>query len=539
MGVMDPKAKLRWAPALLFLALVAVGAWALLHRGDAPSIRAGQVADGTGEVQGVPALLEDGPRAPPASTLVGNGRARAAPVTEGAATSAGGAPAPQSPAAGPLLPVRVDFFDALTGREVRGVRWRESAPMKVSTAYAGARNSDGGPALPDPDASPSDPATSSPPERPWRTGGESAPMECPPRGLDIVPPEGWLYLDVFGSNSPRSPRARVGRLRVALRAELDVRVEILGPDGRPAEGATVHRAELPMLGYIAPREERMPDGSRRLRGIPFLPGETLSLLPSWTGPPAAGDEIVERSRVPPLPIETEEVDLAAFTSAYGWRGPMPPRLEEGIRAVIRLPGPTGPMGGNETDNDLPTEESFGEDPPADPALLGSVRLRLVDRSGRAVPHARVAVGNHAGVTDGEGRVLLKGVPQGEAHVRILDPGWTFPASSVVVRPRTVTDTEIRELVGGDVEIVVSDEDGHPAPFAFLLVTPPGGGYLFDVDDDGVQRLDRLVGGDGRRLLEHLPPGVLHVTAQLGSRTGDAETVVVDRARRVLPIRIHR
>src|SRR5690606_10003479 len=110
----------------------------------------------------------------------------------------------------------------------------------------------------------------------------------------------------------------------------------------------------------------------------------------------------------------------------------------------------------------------------------------------------------------DGRATLEGVREGSATLYVHEAGWLFPPTSVTVVGRQVSEVVVREIVGGDVEIVVRDTDGNPVPFAELDVGRADGQVWHDVDDAGVQRLDPYVDGRGRRLLTHLPPGTLRV-----------------------------
>lgn len=317
-------------------------------------------------------------------------------------------------------------------------------------------------------------------------------------------------------------------MTVLLYPEADVRVEILGPDGRVAQGARVAEAFVAGATIRQVREERAPDGTRRLRGIPYLAGEVLQLMPLWPGPDAPAGLMP-----PPAPSEDERAMFAM------WRGPMPERPDVTIRAVLRLDGPIGPGDHNETDNDMEMVDGGVEGPSPDPSLLGTVRLQLIDRDGKPAAGVPVAARDVAGTTDKDGRVTLVGVHQGTFPIRVREDGWTFPVTSVTLVGRQVTEVVAREISGGDVEILVRDGDGNPVPFAALEVARADGQIWYDLDDAGIQRLDPYVDVRGRRLLTHQPPGTLRVRATLGTLKGEAEVQVVDRGRRVLPITVVR
>ncbi len=502
----------RWRRTLgaIALALLALGAVILSRSQVAPSV--GPNAGGASKVadpKAGAALPEDGPRPTPTeSTLAGRGSGSGMAERTERSPAVGpseGVPPPRSPQDLPL-PTRVVFVDASTGREVPGVRWTE--PLRIPSA----------PAIPTPlDLSP-------------HRNGESAPLAFSWDPLRVEPLPGWVYLGSRVIPSRRMPRAREGRMTVLLHREVDVRVEILGPDGRVAEGATVSDAFVAGTTIRPVEEQRASDGTRRLRGIPFFAGETLHLAAHWTGPLSDRPASLELSSVP------SEEDPAALP---GWHGPMPDRPETTVLAVIRLSGATGPRDHNESDNDSELLDHLEVNPLPDPALLGTARLQLIDRDGKPATGVRVALRGIEGTTDKDGRVTLAGVHQGTSPILVRDDGWTFPIPSVTVVGRQVTEVVAREIMGGDVEIIVRDADGNPVPFAALEVGRADGQVWYDVDDAGIQRLDPYVDVRGRRLLTHLPPGTLRVRAYHGTRQGQGEVEVVDRGRRVLPITVTR
>jgi len=489
------------------LLLLAVGAGARVWAPGAPRVTPGARVDSKPEETPRGAALSEVGRgeASPDSTLAGRGSAL---LTSGSgagtedATSAESTP-PPPPSSAPLLPTRVTFVDALTGREVPGVRWKEPDPRSSSFVFL--------------------------PREPRRSG-ESAYLEVPPAPIVVEPLADWVYLGSRAIPSRRMPRAREGRMTVLLYPEVDVRVEILGPDGRAAERARVSDAFVAGTTIRPVVEERAADGTRRLRGIPFLAGETLHLAAAWTGPPS--DRPVELE----LPPEPSEEYPAALP---GWHGQMPERPDATLRALIRLAGPTGLRDHNETDNDFMISDVELQDLEPDPALLGTVRLQLLDREGKPASGVPVACRGVHGTTDDSGRATLEGVHQGSFPFVVRADGWLFPSTPVTVVGRQVSEVVVREILGGDVEILVRDVDGNPVPFAALEVGRPDSQIWYDVDDAGIQRLDPYVDLRGRRLMTHLPPGTLRVRALLATRQGVGEVEVVDRSRRVLTITVAR
>jgi hypothetical protein len=250
-----PSRRTSWAIALLLLG--AGGAIVLLSRGGSrvnPTV--GDAAPKVGDPTAGEALREDGrPPTAPDATLAGRGGA--AGMTESSAgLEAPAPPEPAAPAASPAdtgLPTRVVFVDAVTGREVPGVRWTDASDqilrvLAEARAVAAERGSPGAP-----------PPVPTPLTE--HQGGDVVSLTAPWEGIVVHPLEGWVSLGAKTIPSRRMPRAREGRMTVLLHLEADVRVEILGPDGR-GPGAWVTEAFVAGTTIRQIREDRAPDGTR-------------------------------------------------------------------------------------------------------------------------------------------------------------------------------------------------------------------------------------------------------------------------------------
>ena len=332
------------------------------------------------------AALPEDARAPsaPESTLAGSGSGVGMSVPSDSALTpmpAEGAPPPPTWSAH-VLPTRVVFLDAASGREVSAARWWEPVITLrdgvISTSQA-------------------------------RRSGDLASLMPPWGPLVVEPLADWVYLGSRAISLRRMPRAREGRMTVLLHPEVDVRVEILGPDGRVAEGAHVTDAFIAGTTVRPVREERAPDGTRRLRGIPYFAGETLHLAAHWTGPPGERYGLASRSRPcrPRRILPRSRDGMAPFRI-----GP-----ESTLRAVIRLAGPTGLRDHNETDNDLPTRGGARRYAASRSRRPRHRPLQLLDRDGKPVPGVRVAVRGVEGTTDEDGRVDARAHRAGQAPAR--------------------------------------------------------------------------------------------------------------------------
>jgi hypothetical protein len=246
------------------------------------------------------------------------------------------------------------------------------------------------------------------------------------------------------------------------------------------------------------RVEVVTPGTFRVRGLPFLPGEPVTLLCAEAG----GDG-----------------DFSVFATT------VTPRLAGSWRETLRLSRAwDSTVGVSGTQVDPAAALAPWVPPPAPPPApprTGTVRARVVDAEGAPLPEARVN-----GVPVGEsGFAVLAAVPEGRHRVSGVVAGRLPATAVVVVRPDETTEVVLVEPAGATLDVVVVDEAGEPRPSARLSLEV---GW-FDVRD-GVQRLDLFTDRLGRRTLTRVEPGPVTVGATWGSRTGSAGVTLRDGGR---------
>ena len=108
-----------------------------------------------------------------------------------------------------------------------------------------------------------------------------------------------------------------------------------------------------------------------------------------------------------------------------------------------------------------------------------------------------------------------------------------------IQPAEVTkagfpEVEVREPLGGALDVLVVTEDGRPVPHARLDVDQPSGEPWIDLEG-GVQRIDDFTDEAGRRSLRRVEPGAVVVHASWCLKSGMALVKVKDGKK--TPVRI--
>lgn len=287
------------------------------------------------------------------------------------------------------------------------------------------------------------------------------------------------------------------RLRVPLYETVPLELTVLGPDGRPAEGAEVRQVRI--AGHIVGLEWTTADerGVLRLRDVPYVPGEVVEAYVAWRynesvrRDPLAGNPPPEFRTTPP-PDRAQAwsaiVNLAGPTDVTEWKYEADPADEaaEGAPADVE-PDPIGLRAGDAS------------------APRGEIRVSVVAADGAPIVGETVWFGadGQAG-TDGKGEVSLRDRAVGEHDVS-CHPAGHFPmrARLTVVAGKT-TDVVLREPTGARVVVTVVDPRGLPCPSARIGVVLDDDAVL-DVTD-GVMRLDDFTDERGRRTFARVPPG---------------------------------
>jgi hypothetical protein len=293
--------------------------------------------------------------------------------------------------------------------------------------------------------------------------------------------DGWTAWDDVAPNGCAYALERTAVY--PLRRELDVTVTVSEPDARIGPAMVCGR-------YVAePVATREGAGRFRLSGVPFMPGEWIRV---WAAQPGARRRLASAAvRIPPDPRARLEVSV------------------------------TMPMEGGhvETDNDMPFEESFGEEweSTLDPRTLGTLSVVALRRDGAPAAGASVRLEMLRDMqADAAGRVRFEGVPAGAYTLILREPGLVPTRLDAIVVAQETRDVVLREGEGGAIRVSVVDEEGRGLPFATIELFQPSGVRFVDLED-GVQRLDMFTDQDGRRRFGHVEAGTVRVSASWGSR----------------------
>ena len=331
--------------------------------------------------------------------------------------------------------------------------------------------------------------------------------ELPPIALELPP--GLVRLD------PKHPLfvrrvANVQSLEVVVPVapEAPLEVQINGPDGRPAVGATLEDVRLHGASWPVTLEDVGP-GVVRALGLPHLGGEMIELEVSWPGPPDR----------PPAYVEVDEVEELTPDPV---EARMPASLFPAWVVQVHLAGPCPTWLCCSECNDCCSASTSGgphEHALDDPSRLSTLRVRLEDWRGRALRAVMTARGD---VTDEAGVFVRDEVRPGPQSVRARVAGYLPFVSEIDVPAGSTIETRLREPRGGRLTVEVMDGEGRPCPAACVVLP---GTWWFDVDEDGLQRLDGWTDHHGRRSLARVAPGPTEVHAIWRGRKGKAQVVV--------------
>lgn len=258
------------------------------------------------------------------------------------------------------------------------------------------------------------------------------------------------------------------------------------------------------------------EGRVRIRGVPHLPGEKVTLggtiAERWvvsgetvlTDDPLAPLEVeMTAMPLPPAGLGTLSLEPGSFTFTLDNQGLV--ILTQSLRASLVAPSPPD-------------------------ASTGTLRVRVRLPSGAPAAGALVETDspNGAGVTaitDLEGRAVLPGVAQGTHAVRVNGAGATTTAPATVEAGHT-TEVEVSTAEGGTIEVAVVDSRGHPLPYATLTITQPSGLPWLDLEGE-LQRIDPYTDELGHRTLRRVESDLVKVKATFGSRSAEATVTVVE------------
>jgi len=313
--------------------------------------------------------------------------------------------------------------------------------------------------------------------------------------FSVEAPDGRLAWDVRTWAVQISPYAKSLKAYYPLRREVGVSLTVLEPDRRPTPKPVVF--DVRAAGRLITATRCASDGYGRLRitGVPFLPGETLSLKARRDG------GVVQAGVTDRIPADADaELDLEIT---------LPPEPANASLIGIGGSAGTGAFRGRGGSRDLGFSGRHARP-------KGSVVVIVRRRNASPAQGARVYLGDREARTDLNGRAHFARVHPGEYAVRVQQVGLLPLSGKVIVRGEEQARLVLREGAGGRLEVQVVDDEGRPLTYARLQVKTASGQPWIDLQD-GVQRVDPFTDHEGRRVLHGIEPGAVSIVATWGSR----------------------
>ena len=478
-------------PTVLASALAVAGALGLLGRGwlcGAPVPASDSVpAEDDHDTGEAPLLAVGGLGDEPALDLAARPWSPRATVPLVPSSVADELPQEEPGPTGRSIPFTLAIVDAETGHPVPGARWRLEGTAD--------------------------------PER--RGDGEDAsPLACDAETGRFSVEWSTQVPDGFAGDAKRERSgivARWTRRLIAvhpLRREVPFEVQVVTEDGAPAQDAEV----LVSTSDFLQKTPWVPGtGAIVVRGVPFYRGAKWMVRVE-----ACQEEETYRG------VE---------------RGEMPYFAAEPIFACVTLPAtPTrevrhGGFYSHCSGTGCGMSVHRGEP-------TGEARILVRRRDGTPATQARVRIdggpwGRYCGGRDrldAEGRITLERMEPGSHILALLEPGLVPFSTTFTVREGETTDVVATEPEGGEVELIVVDDQGRPLPFASFGIQLPSRVDWLDVSGD-TQRIDAFTNVLGRRTLPHVEPGAVAIKATYGGRRGEASVRVDEGGRTVARIEV--
>lgn len=180
----------------------------------------------------------------------------------------------------------------------------------------------------------------------------------------------------------------------------------------------------------------------------------------------------------------------------------------------------------ETENGLPYDESFGVRR-SQQAVRARLRVHVKRHNGEPAVGARVMLteileehqspsGPRWISTDVNGVARTSNPPEGRVIVEVEQRGFLDIRTEILMPPSGTKDVTLVEPAGGRLRVTVVDKQGVALPYATVELLVHSRNPYVDLVD-GVQRLDRFVDHEGRRVFTRVPVGDLTYVAAWGSR----------------------
>jgi hypothetical protein len=315
-------------------------------------------------------------------------------------------------------------------------------------------------------------------------------------GFEIEPPQGWVSWEPESVPATISPYATAIEQIHPLRREIAMTVTARDTNGDRLEAIA---SNLQIAGSVPRAWTWTSEGSGhlRVRGVPFLRDEIVQIAVSRMN--GAGLQILHAT-IPDHP--DDGIDLAAVLLDT------PPE-----NAPIGIGGGAG--------------HSFRSRRPhlTRHTHANALHIRVLRRDGSPAFDASVSVPGKTARTDAQGRVTFEHLAPGSVPVTVHQAGLLPMQQSARVPERGEAQVELREGMGGTLEVEIVDGDGAPLPFAALSLKTAS--RLPWIDMNGTtQRIDPYTDHLGRRTLHHVEPGPLEVSARWASRRGTKKNVQI-------------
>ena len=328
-----------------------------------------------------------------------------------------------------------------------------------------------------------------------------------------------------------SSRAKAFGVVRPLHRELDVRVRVLLPDGSRAPWGLLTGVEVDGASEAA-SVEGIGRGQIRVRRLPWLPDRAFKLCFYAT---AEGAPITESDGECVVATETELVlDDEGNTQ---WTSPS--RELKSFELTVPMPASSS----DPVELDVVLDWSVVESDQATyfsghschscccgcgrrvrEVPRGDARVRLIDAAGRPMAGVRVRIATIPAVTDADGVARVAGAREGAGVVVVEGAGYRFGRVPVTIVAGQEASLDLSEAPASTLEVHVVDVDGRPVPSSSIELRSTAFDW-FDVDADGVQRLDPFTDEYGVRLCHDAPCGAVKVSARFAGRSGEAETFV--------------
>lgn len=424
------------------------------------------------------------------------------------------------------IPITMQFVDAETGVQLRGVRWAVGENSSAATLLD---------------------ATT---QVVWAATASVLPHMT----FCVSPPAGYVAWDGRAAGEDICPSFKVDLSRISreakslvvrypLRREARVFIRTLERAQRRPHRFVAWGVKVGQAHSIAPLAEFKLGSRERVRGIPYFQGQEFSLLVTdshtafwWLPKGALEDPPAQAAMVGERPSATDGV--YNVESALIVRAKLPPSLDDEVSLAVSFQGYLVgaktiawdvhgdawdlPSAGLQLDVWPPAKESGS-------GGVGTLVLHAERRSGEPAGHARVWVAGKSYRTDAGGMVRCSNVPSGRQAAILDEAGMVLTTVHVLVTANKEGKLRLREGVGGGLSVVVVDEDGRVLPYAALkLVTPSQRLQARWVSRSaGVQRLDTFSDHLGMWACHGVDPGRMTVTATWAGLEGTSTVQIVD------------